>query len=1016
MVSNRRRLASVILLVFVLIFSVTGELCARGQQEGRLDEARTLIEEQRYNDAILLLTQVMKENPRKFDQAERLMKEVREARALYNQTYQELIEILDVQEGETLNEQEAYDIIQRLEELDADPNKAAVEAFAQARRSIVFTVNNQRFQGIMETAAQLLEQEQYVAAVEEYLTGFSLHEDLFLEDEYGQVIENQVNSRRNEIRQLAGQFESLYSIITETQSEFERSEIDTAAAGESEASAALFKDIPRREELLALQGQLMELWRGVVQNANAVEAIRVSILGEDTTDIPFLSTLRVLSRGRPQSERPVGIAGGASRPLISSMEMLTNSVRTNMRSTFEAALQLFNTREFEQLDEPLFTGTLQAVETVRPAIELWEQLHALRRELDIERKIGPVQTDTQSDRLFVRSVAYAGENYNRLVERIIQLNQLETGGLLADQVLEIQTAREELLILLENLQTARTEIQENLSEYTVYSQEGVRVERSLKVLETLQGNVSTEIARSRRIEGSFVERIAELRYTPAIELVQLAEDALSQAQDFVTGVEQIIDEGSAPIEVRYPNRSINLVNNAQENVTEARTTIESVLAQLNSEKQYILEQQPIVNLQERGRNLLSRIDAVVRQRSEVVKRAAELNRQANLAVSEGDIRLQQTRAEMQNERFELAREKLEQAGEAYSQSLTYREDPQVRALIDEEIPALAEEILFEQNQAIVREVRNLINRGRELFFQENFVEAEQLLNRAQSRWRQTHPEDDPEVKLWLNRVQRALEATSGITIEEADPLFANMMQVLNLAKEEFQRGKRLYEQGRRSAAMEAFAAAEKNIEYIKEPFPNNQASGVLYLRILQYTEPQDFESLFSSRFRQARAKIDTAPEEAYRELQVLREINPDYPGLDDAMYRTEIATGIRQPPPDPQKLARARDLYQQAQRIVEGDIRAQFPVAVTYLNEAIKLDPDYREAIVLKDRIQTGQGGQVSVVLSSVDQQKLRQAENLFIDGRYFEASVIVNQLWQNPDNRSNPKLVELRRRIESQL
>ena len=291
-----------------------------------------------------------------------------------------------------------------------------------------------------------------------------------------------------------------------------------------------------------------------------------------------------------------------------------------------------------------------------------------------------------------------------------------------------------------------------------------------------------------------------------------------------------------------------------------------------------------------------------------------------------------------------------------------------------------------------------------------------MLNRAQSRWRQTHPEDDPEVNLWLDRVQRALEATSGITIEETDPLYGDMMQILNLAKEEFQRGRRLYEQGRRSAAMEAFAAAEKNIQYIKEPFPNNQASGVLYLRILQYTEPEDFESLFSSRFRQARAKIDTAPEEAYRELQVLREINPDYPGLDDAIYRAEIATGIRQPPPDPQKLARARDLYQQAQQIVERDIRAQFPVALTYLNEAIKLDPDYREAILLKDRIQTGQGGQVSVVLSSVDQQKLRQAENLFIDGRYFEASVIVNQLWQNPENRSNPKLVELRRRIESQL
>ncbi len=1014
MVRNRRRLASSIFLIFLLLFSVAGEVYARGQQEERLDEARSLIEENRYNDAILLLTQVMKENPRKFDEAEQLMKKVREARALYNQTYAELIQKLDVQEGETLNEQEAYDIIRRLEELDADPNKAAVEAFAQARRSIIFTVNNQRFQGIMQTAGELLAQGRYVEAVDEYLTGFSLHEELFIEDEYGQVIEDQVNSRRNEIRQLAAEFEALYSDFSAVQGRFEASAADET--GEADENNASFSDIPVRGELLVLQDSMMELWRNIVQNANAIEAIRLSILGEDTTDIPFLSTLRVLSRGRAQSEEPVGIAGAAEQPLVGSMQQVNDRARRNMRITFEAALQQFNARQFDQEEQALFSGTLQSIDSVTPSIEQWEQLHALRRELEMERKIGPAQTETQSDRLFVSAVEYASVSYNQLIDRILQLNQLETSGLLSEEVVAISTAREELVTLLDNLHTTLDEIQENLSEYNLYNQEGVTVARSLEVLETLESDVNIEIARSRTIEGSFVERIAELRYAPAVELVESAEDAVSQAQGFVDGVEQLIEEGSSAIEVRYPNRSIDLVNNAQESVTNARTTIESVLAQLNNEKQYILEQQPVIDLQEQGRRLLSRIEAVGRQRSQILSKASDLNRNANLAVSEGDIRLQQTRAEVENERFELAREKLEQAGDAYSQSLTYREDPDIRAIIDEEIPELAEQILFEQNQAIVREVRNLINRGRDLFFQEKFLEAEQVLNRAQSRWRQTHPEDDPEVNLWLDRVQRALEATSGITIEETDPLYADMMQVLNLAKEEYRRGRQLYEQGRRSAAMNAFATAEKNIQYIKEPFPNNQASSVLYLQILQYTEPEDFDSLFRSRFRQARAKIDTAPEEAYRELQVLREIQPDYSGLDDAIYRAEIATGIRQPPPDPQKLARARDLYQQAEEIVEGDVRAQFPVALTYLNEAIKLDPDYREAIVLKDRIQTGQGGQVSVVLSSVDQQKLRQAENLFIDGRYFEASVIVNQLWQNPENRSNPKLVELRRRVESQL
>ncbi|MDZ7794048.1 MAG: hypothetical protein U5P10_10275 [Spirochaetia bacterium] len=1001
MVLTRRSLAFPILLLLMLFFSTTLEVGARGQQEDRLEDARSLIEENRYNDAILLLTQVMKENPRKFDEAEKLLQEVRQARELYNETYAELIEVLDVQEGETLNEQEAYDIIQRLEELDADPNKAAVEAFAQARRSIIFTVNNQRFQGIMQTAGERLEQELYVAAVEEYLSGFSLHQELFDEDEYGSVIENQVDSRRNDIRRLSDQFANVYTLFVEAQSNFTVSEAASVSGN---------------EQLLSTQQQMLELWEGIIQNANALEQIRLSILGEDTTDIPLLSTLRVLTLGRAESEQPVGIAGAIEQPLVESLQEMNQALQNRITDSFESALGQFKAGELGAQEDVLFETPLQLVEMVGPVIELWEQMHALRRELEVPRKIGPAPRDTQSDRLYVRAIEYAGGSYRRLIELTTELNQLETGGLLAEQVEEIRLARGQLLELLNSFQSAREEIQENLTDFEGYAMEGVSVERALEVTEALQNDYVAESARTRLVEGNFVKRIAELRYSPARQLLVQTEEAVAEAEDFTEGVVRVIYEGSGEVEVRFPNRSIELVNSAQEDIAAARSTIEAVLAELNGEKPYILEQDPIIDLQQEGQELLTRIDTIGLRGSRVLARAEELNRQADIALSEGDIRLQQTRAEVENERFELAREKLEQAGNAYSESLSFREDPEVRAIIDEQIPRLADQILFEQNQAIVREVRSLIDRGRELFFQENFIEAEQVLTRAQSRWRQTHPEDDPEVALWLDRVERALETTSGITIEESDPLYVDMMQILNLAKEDFQQGKRLYDQGQRSAAMDAFASAEKNIEYIKEPFPNNKASGVLYLRILEYTQPDEFESIFSSRFREARGNLDSAPEEAYRELQVLREIKPDYPGLDDAIYQAEIATGIRQPPPDPQKLARARDLYSQAQEIVEDDVRAQFPVAITYLNEAIKLDPDYREAIVLKDRIQTGQGGQVSVVLSSVDQQRLRRAENLFIDGRYFEASVIVDQLWQKLENRSNTKLAELRRRIESQL
>jgi tetratricopeptide (TPR) repeat protein len=378
--------------------------------------------------------------------------------------------------------------------------------------------------------------------------------------------------------------------------------------------------------------------------------------------------------------------------------------------------------------------------------------------------------------------------------------------------------------------------------------------------------------------------------------------------------------------------------------------------------------------------------------------------------------LSEAEALLSSNSFEQARDKLEQAGSALALSLTFREDEAVRSSIDQRISSLADRIITEQNRLVVRQVRDLINRGRELFFQEKFIEAEQTFQRAQARWLQTNTEEEPEVNGWLERVRRALETTSGVELTVADPLYPEMTQMLNLARKDFIEGEQLFGAGNRDRAGEFFAEAERKIEYVKEPFPNNKAASILYLQILQYTQPEDFDTIFSSRFNTARRQIATAPEEAYRELKVLEAIRPGYSGMERAIYDAEIATGIRQPPPDRAKLARARELYRDADRIVQNDIRAQFPVAIAYLNEAINLDPDYDAAVVLKDRIQAGSGGAVTVVLSSVAQQQLKQAEDLFIAGRYFEASVVVEQLLQNPENRRNPRLIELQKRIEARL
>ncbi len=984
------------------------------EKENRLQRAEELIEERRYNEAMTLLSEVMKQEPEKFDRAEALMEEVRSAREEYNQTYERLISILNIGPEEELDEQQAYAIIQRLEELDADPNEASVEAFAQARRSIIFTVNDQEFNRIMREANARLAEGAWSDAVDLYLSGFSLHRDLFQEVGYGELQNQQIENLKESIREAAKRFK-------EFQPQLEQ---QTDAALEAVENAEAPLEDERMQEVLEGYRELLGLWDEVATTAGELEALRLDLLGGEDNDIPYLSTLRILSRGRNRSEEANGIAGAIERAVDEEYGRLRTALRDSYRNFFTVGREEYYTGDFEAANSDL-TLAIDHAAAMAEVNRIWSNHLERSAALDIPAKTGLSQRELRSSVRYVRTVQNAAEEYLQLPAIAQSTRQAEEQ---AEQAEEAPTLREAREVLQQNQQRV-TELQSQANEFvsTLKSRaEDTAAEagesdesgegEALQVMNRLQEELRSRMEELRSAEAEFVRRIAELGYQPPREGLSRAEENLDTARSYVEGVEEQITEESEPVSVRYPRRSADLVEESRTLLQEAANGAESVLEELSGQEEYLATRQPVQEARRAGEALLERIGELRGRAQDIAARAQELNRQADLAVEEGNLRFQEAQAQLERGNFERARDKLEQASDAFSQSLNYREDEEVRTRIDEDLPELAETILDQQNQAIVREVRGLISRGRELFFQENFIEAEKVLQRAQSRWLQTHPEDDPEINIWLERVQRALETTSGVRIATTDPLYPDMMQVLNLARKDYREGAKLYEEGQEEEAMQRFREAEKKIEYVKEPFPNNKEAGVLYLRILEYTSPQDFSTIFNSRFTAAREKIETVPEEAYRELQVLKEIKPDYPGMDEAIREAEIATGIRQPPPDPEKLARARELYQQAQEIVEEDVRARFPVALTYLNEALKLNPDFEDAIVLKDRVQAGQGGQVRVVLDSVDQQKLRRAEELFIESRYYEASAIVNQLYQDPENRKNPKLIELRRRIESKL
>ncbi|MCD6396658.1 MAG: hypothetical protein J7L71_03900, partial [Spirochaetaceae bacterium] len=98
-------------LLILLFFLFTLNLYAGGQAEDKMPQAMELVDQRHYNEAILVLTEIMKTNPDQFAEAQKLIQQISIARDKYNSLYNKLITILDPAPGENIDQDSAYAII-----------------------------------------------------------------------------------------------------------------------------------------------------------------------------------------------------------------------------------------------------------------------------------------------------------------------------------------------------------------------------------------------------------------------------------------------------------------------------------------------------------------------------------------------------------------------------------------------------------------------------------------------------------------------------------------------------------------------------------------------------------------------------------------------------------------------------------------------------------------------------------------------------------------------------------------
>jgi hypothetical protein len=465
---------------------------------------------------------------------------------------------------------------------------------------------------------------------------------------------------------------------------------------------------------------------------------------------------------------------------------------------------------------------------------------------------------------------------------------------------------------------------------------------------------------------------------------------------------------------KYPARARDIYLSLQDNLADldqgAGALLTDVLAKAAEDPDNIELNKSVDTLQSLNERIAVR-QAEMEPRLEDAQQAALL---AERYKREGLQRYQDARADVQNGRYDSARENIQIASERLDTSLSYQEDEEVRRIRSDELVALSKRISDLLIDRVVVEVRRLIEEGRRSYAQGDFSGAEQTFRSAQDEWLKAFATENEEVNFWLGLVQSAVDATTGREIAETDPLYKEMSQLYNLALEDFNTGKRLVEEGRVGEARQVLDRAENRLLKILFAFPYNAKARVLTLRILQLQDQNAFSRRITELYNEALRTRAESPQEAYASLKDIQQILPNYPGLQTAIANLEITLGFRVPPPDPAKIARSRELYLQAQSIWDRQQRFLFEDALANLNEAISLDPDNRSAVILKDQLLRAVGGGVTIVLSPEDQRLLQQAQQLYVERKWFDALLIVEELLRKPANQTNAEILELEKRLRA--
>lgn len=1012
---NARKVIVLLIVISIIPLSLYSEDLTNKEINEKTKEAQIFFDEQEYDKAIQILTDIVANSPNRLDQAVALMDKITEIRNLYNEKYRDLLTALFEDE----DPKRALELIEEMEALEKNPNDVAKEAIRNARISAELVYNKIRLREIMDEAKEKLDLQKYSEALVLYKSGFDLGRQTYEESDMVSALEKSTVYRaidevyENAVaylqdgKELMVQLESVKGLINSLSS--------------SELISALSPLIDVLDGFSGRRTSFLEKSRIVSDNLDTIAAIN-----KNAPERFFLDFSKFLIYGRNDVDFFEGIISTTDLFWEDQFRSLAEALDGKMVLSYEAAIKNYSENRFDDSDIYL----ADALNYARYSISLYESLEkklSISRSFTLDKYSYNLVREYYGKLVDARVLARVTDTYGKMSDLRRTLGRYElTDDQNLDDLYELRVGIIEDLPLISEEETLWDTIEGSINWLSGYE---AIPEFSPEVVSLVHSDLFALQSEMKRINLAILTRLTDREYERITRALSGYDDDFNSNKVSIDGIvdADVVDyTGDTQLKSTFPQRALPELITLLEELDLLQNDAEEIINTFQNGDIEIEEKSGIVEF-------IDKLELVIPQISSLSESAEELEIIArdNIFTAEGyenqgNKFLQNVRDVLGNTRsdkedYDSARENLKDANNAFYQSFSYKENLELRKSIDEDIEALQQELINGENRLVVADVRNLINQGKEAYVNRRYGRSRVYLDQAQNRWLTTNAEEHPEIQYWMALVDLALQFDRGRSLTKTEPLYDEMTQFLNLAYSNFNRGVNLLNRGEREEGLAVLDEALDNLENVTIYMPKNESASLLRLKIAQLIDPEQFKESFSIRIDEAWEKLKSSSSstqgEGYVELIDLSKIDARYAGLQNKISIAEYdILKIKVRPPNPADLRESESLYRQALQIVEGGVRTQYPIANSWLDQAIALNPENSAAISLKDRIQVDTGGVGTITLPSALEKRFREAQELYEQENYLNAYTIILELKKDSRSADYQPLLKLEERVKLKL